>query len=829
MDEVNNTVTITALTNAGDSIVARTDAVLNGDIAGGMAFGGYTGSAYTDHAYKYSVSGTTITWTDLTVLGETPKIRSTALGGTKSNTEGWLFGGTSTGTDRLTDFYDYKIEGDNIVFERKDITGDFAANPNTIASIEAHAMGDKDEGVLYVGHGKEGGAGTLTLFGEFFHYKYSKDGSFSCYKLNVTGDTFTKIANVSIVGNKDEGIFFGGILNLVVSNKAYKIKRYNDELQITALTIDSTGETPAARQYAGIAGDATKGVIHGGRTSSATLNDAYSYEVTGSTIKYRSLSVVGSGKNKAEFAMAGNAEYGIIYGGSEDAADFSNDIFKYFVTDKVFSIVPLNVTGDSLPGARGSLVAGDGASGIIYGGWSSGTALNDNNFRRYVVNGSEVNITSITPDIPTTKKAFGAIAGDVSGIFIAGGEVSGSLSSPNGSNDYWKIDFPVDHIEQKHTQDTILSTEIADARLEKLFSATSSNVEDEDFFIIGKKEGIEGSATWASSVTDSDFSARKFPGVAGDGEVGIVFGGWGLTVGGNLTRTNQNDFIRYDFRSGNSITGLTKAGSSIPAMGQPTMTGNAYRGIIYGGGRNFYNYAVNSAGTTVTVTALTRSGTYPAADTHSRIVGDFKRGLVLCANNTGGGKWVLYNVNGTTVNLTGNLTVRGDTLSTRQGPVMVGNEQNGIVGLGVANSVFLTDFYFYFVSKNTITLRKLGVEGTIPGLLGAGIVGDISSGIIYGGDLTGYTKSTKMYRYVVSGNMIKIDEISISSNISGRTEFGIAGDSNRGVVFGGILSGGNTNEIRKFSVSYDEYILRTNKVSVSALKTFIDNRISLFF
>ena len=116
-------------------------------------------------------------------------------------------------------------------------------------------------------------------------------------------------------------------------------------------------------------------------------------------------------------------------------------------------------------------------------------------------------------------------------------------------------------------------------------------------------------------------------GMAGSATSGIIFGGE------HTNTTYLNDFYSYSV-SGRTVTvtALTRSGS-ILARSYMGMAGSATSGIIFGGEHtdttylnDFYSYSVS--GGTVTVAALTRSGSSISARTAMGMAGSATSGII---------------------------------------------------------------------------------------------------------------------------------------------------------------------------------------------------------
>ena len=133
------------------------------------------------------------------------------------------------------------------------------------------------------------------------------------------------------------------------------------------------------------------------------------------------------------------------------------------------------------------------------------------------------------------------------------------------------------------------------------------------------------------------------------------------------------------------------------------------------------------------------------------------------------------------------LTRAGATISVRENMGMVGDSTTGIIYGGENGSTILNDWYSYSVSGNTITLTALTAVGTgLQSRSRHSMLGTATEGIVFGGYGSGGTTLGGLYRYSVSGGTVTLSTIGFSGSLTARYWAGMAGDPNGTVlIYGG--------------------------------------------
>ena len=304
--------------------------------------------------------------------------------------------------------------------------------------------------------------------------------------------------------------------------------------------------------------------------SPASAGTTASYSAI-SSIAFASLTKTGASiTTRQGSGTVGNATTGVIYGGARGGSRY-NDFYKYDVTNSNIALTALTRSGATPAVTRYMGMAGDATTGVIFMGEGSAS----NTAHRYVVAGSAVTLTALTVSGTAPAQAIQSTVGDVNeGLFFGG-----LTTWPPRLNDFYKY--------------TVSGNNFTTSTLTK---------------------------------TGASIAARYGVSLAGDLTSGIVFGG--RRSGGDF-----NDFYKYDISGSTiNITALTKVGVSIPAMYGTGIIGDATNGFLFAGqsgstqSNNVFNYTV--AGSTVTLSSVTKTGSTPSRRSFPRIVGDSSSGMV---------------------------------------------------------------------------------------------------------------------------------------------------------------------------------------------------------
>lgn len=307
------------------------------------------------------------------------------------------------------------------------------------------------------------------------------------------------------------------------------------------------------------------------------------------------------------------------------------------------SFSSLSKTGSSISARQGAMVAGTKTTGIIFGGAHSSSYRND--FYRYVRSGANVALTALTRSgASISVRRYGGIVGNVGAGIIVGGH------NPTALNDAYRY-------------------------------------------------AVAGSTVTLTAMTVAGtFPAQSVFSMVGDTSSGLIYGGL------QTFPPNLNDFYRY-VTSGDTITFtvLTKAGAAITNRYGVSMVGDATSGLFFGGRTgngdrsDFYRYSI--AGSTITLTLLTKSGNSPPSMYGASIVGDKTSGIIFYgqAGSTQQSGVFRYVATDTAVNIR-SVTKSGSSPNARSFMTAKGDTTSGILFSGRAGSTTYSDFYSYSTS-----------------------------------------------------------------------------------------------------------------------------------
>ena len=266
-----------------------------------------------------------------------------------------------------------------------------------------------------------------------------------------------------------------------------------------------------------------------------------------------------------------------------------------------------------------------------------------------------------------------------------------------------------------------------------------------------------------------------------------------------------------------TITRQTNSGTIRGREGMG-MVGTASAGIIFGGNRggsrgtylnDFLSYTVS--GGTTTITTLTKTGASISAREEMGMVGDATSGVIFGGSARGTfNDFYKYDVTSGSVAITA-LTKAGATIASRHDMGMIGDATSGIIFGGASGSRYYSDFYSYAVSGNTVTLTALTKAGaSISAREEMGMVGSETAGIIFGG-WTGSADLSDFYSYSIAGGTVTLTALTkTGATIAGRRDMGMIGSATSGVIFGG----------RRLSSPYDDfygYSVAASTVSLTKL------------
>ena len=287
--------------------------------------------------------------------------------------------------------------------------------------------------------------------------------------------------------------------------------------------------------------------------------------------------------------------------------------------------------------------------------------------------------------------------------------------------------------------------------------------------------------------TGATIAGRTGMGMVGSVADGLIFGGW--------TNAAQNDFYQFVVTGDTvNVIALTKTGAAIEGRNEPAVAGDSTSGIIFGGNSHsspgystFFGYA--RSGNTVTIRALTKAGSSISGRIGVGIVGDATTGIIFGGLSTANRRndFYRYVVSGSTITLTA-LTRSGASIAGRYNPGMVGTTSTGIIFGGWNNPTRFNDFWRYVISGNNVTITALSrASGTITARNYPGMAGNATAGLIMGGN-TGVANND-FYTYSVSGNQVTVvSKTNVGDILPVRVQGIMVGTANTGVIAGGVSS-----------------------------------------
>ena len=133
------------------------------------------------------------------------------------------------------------------------------------------------------------------------------------------------------------------------------------------------------------------------------------------------------------------------------------------------------------------------------------------------------------------------------------------------------------------------------------------------------------------------------------------------------------------------------------------------------------------------------------------------------------------------------LGTEGDDFTARGWSGMVGDTSSGLifggrdVGIGRFN-----EFIRYIVGNGAVKTKILNNRGSIPPMSNMAMVGTKEAGLIYGGHLSNGDMNQNAYRYDVQDDDVHITQMARCTNFFPRWQGGLyGGDINSGFIYGG--------------------------------------------
>ena len=347
---------------------------------------------------------------------------------------------------------------------------------------------------------------------------------------------------------------------------------------VTVTSLSITGML-GAREFPGMVGTVTEGLIYGGDRVSRPATPRWGrYSISGNNVSFTALMGISGQANDPRDgrigpSMVGDTTSGLIVGGvlDQDRYQALSRITRYNVTNNTYTLTDLNQSGATLPVIDRAAVIGDVSAGLIFSGQY--LAAGDNirkTIYRYVVSGNNVMLTSMTfggaVRFPTRLTQVPAVAGDTT---------AGLMFFQDINDAFYLMRYDV-------SGDTITLTNytLVGATGNANYARMVVNADLTRCFIFGGERAInpfifcvsivDSTATFqpsywpgtvlnpsdapvsnAGTLSGSLISSRQGVGMIGDTASGIVYGGqaglWGppYTTDPRDASSNFSEFYRY--------------------------------------------------------------------------------------------------------------------------------------------------------------------------------------------------------------------------------------------------------------------------------------------
>ena len=314
----NTTATYTTLTVSG-TIRSLRRMMMTGTTTQGVIYGGRYSGGINTNFYRYSIAGNTATITALTISGITPAaVSASAMVG--DATTGIIFGGGRSDTiTRSNTFYRFVVSGNTVTVTQLSLSG-------SISPRYGHAMvGNATTGIIFGGTSDDGSGHFLTS-NDFFRYTVS-GANVSVTRLTVTG-TIPRRINPGMVGDATTGLVMGGRTNTSPfdTNMVHRYVVSGNNVTVTAMTL--AGSVPAAGRNPRFSGTATTGILFGPRPGAQTVSSFHRYDVEGTTITFTSMSHSGTFTPRRTTTMTGDGNTVVMFGGRTAAQGYTNDFIR---------------------------------------------------------------------------------------------------------------------------------------------------------------------------------------------------------------------------------------------------------------------------------------------------------------------------------------------------------------------------------------------------------------------------------------------------------------------------------------------------------------------
>jgi len=544
--------------------------------------------------------------------------------------------------------------------------------------------------------------------------------------------------------------------------------------------------------------------------SASNVTKVYCTDDAKDGIAVKLLTKIGTIRARSSHAMIGDATSGTIFGGW--IGSVSEDLVTYTATQTQVTYSTLAKTGDTLPALTRSAMVGTPTDFLIFGGWNTNHM---NGFYRCTVSSGTATISSLTISgiIPALSDAV--MIGSVTAGIIFGGHNSagrqGNFYSYTVSGDTVTVALlTLSGTIPPRTRFGMLGTTTAGV----IFCGQgNNNVLYNTFY----SYTISASTATVSQLTiNGTISARQGLGAVGSATDFVIFGG-------EDSANSLNDFHRCTVDSGTvSVTELPKDGS-IHEVNTFGMVGTIDDFAIFGGwtgsvSDNFYRgglayypksisriYCTGDNQTLADWYSVTETGPGDATANFPPRYGLWGWGSTPNGLATNGRYVYSYSITGTTARSFA--LTRTRITPDRLYPAVAGAGTAGLMFGGadtLADGRWSTNTFRTFTASAASTPLSITVSGVTAGSAAettalealkrsnAGIVGDSTSGVIYGGVYVrsdnGIVVSVRndFWRYTISGGAATVKQL--TGTVSARYAMGMVGTSTAALIFGGATS-----------------------------------------
>ena len=198
-----------------------------------------------------------------------------------------------------------------------------------------------------------------------FVKSYTKKYYDAAYVKELHDEDFLERFAASNTGGGTKGIFYGGQNRLGYTHEVIRYEIVGDKVNFKQLLRENVGQVDTIKNGAGIAGDEREGVFFGGHQASSVYGEAYHYKTVGDIVTLTVLTQTGTAPSgRYNMVMLGNAKKGVVWGGATGNA-VVNDWFRYEVTGTNMRWYPLTKAGSTISGRFSASAVGNATAGLV--------------------------------------------------------------------------------------------------------------------------------------------------------------------------------------------------------------------------------------------------------------------------------------------------------------------------------------------------------------------------------------------------------------------------------------------------------------------------------